>query len=378
MSLSVCSVLLFVMEESWFDLCAVWMLIMSSLMTVILLPGLLAFSCATNLTVPLEVIEHAVTAVIFFLLACLLACFCYLYSAMQANCCAFLSHAEADDHLYPGVGIYRFTMDTGETICFELIHDQDSEGYDALMTTAEVDKTITTVRYTIDESNVMPLFVNITPAQVTALDVTQDGTDYVLRINQQDVMNLNRINDDLHIGEDASLVYLNNTVFDSDGELLLEGISAFYYCDKYRVYTFFEEKINPISGPGTLFWSQDMQVAIYVLNSPDSPFSMFVSIIEEAIHPEGSSTNIPATSSTPDDNGLLVPQEEEVTARSPPQSALKDSDHPVTHHREDPTPFESVDQATLFPPNLPELPPQNPKNPNEDVSFGSASGDIIN
>lgn len=206
----------------------------------------------------------------------------------------------------------------------------------------ESDDTVTTVEETITPLGASTN-VSVTRAIHSIKAVVNNNIVYLI-INGDKVIEMNDF-DDVHVSSSEKVAYQNNIIYSNTH---LDNINTLFYCDEFRVYKFHSFKINPIQGPGWLFYNYNKSIAVFFTAS-NFLFKSVVTQLESVIHADSSGNNGEDSNdgSTSDGSGYLITTQRRGVEQSLPYTDSGPTTAPESskQHKESPTSEGSGDPA---------------------------------
>ena len=202
--------------------------------------------------------------------------------------------------LLPATGTYNFNINDGSTAEAQF-ENQGSGSYRVVLKSTESDNTTTTL-----DVRVTPMGTQ-TRATISAasnnIRFAKHNDITSLLVDGEEILSLNNA-ESVNIPSIKSLEYKDNKI-SLDGVSLVKNISMLYYHDGFRFYKFEGSIVNPLSGPGTLYYDRINNRALYsILPDLNTQLDREIQLLQNRgatdVNPENPGGLISTTLSLPD------------------------------------------------------------------------------
>ena len=137
--------------------------------------------------------------------------------------------------------------------------DRGENNFNFLLTTTESDNTMTLVDEAISNGIIQGV------SRIFRADINITFMESVLQVNGDNILDLNGV-EQTNISNTQRITYQNDKISIPNEETLAERISMFFYYDGFRIYQFNTSKINPLLGPGMLYYNRATGMAVYSID----------------------------------------------------------------------------------------------------------------
>lgn len=175
----------------------------------------------------------------------------------QINC----TTGNPDTTLLPSSGIYNFELSNTSRANLQFV-SEIAGSYSAVLNTTESDGTITVVTQTVTPVGTQTR-VSVSGAN-NDIDIQQSGNTASLNVDEAPILALNGVQQ-TNVPSTESLVYQNGVVSILGGEMLANVPNLVYY-DGFRFYRFDDATLDPLEGPGVLYYNPATNQALFSNN----------------------------------------------------------------------------------------------------------------